>query len=449
MKFDQILNGFNDAENYKVEGSQQLESRFCVTQLAAHSVASVGCAISKLVQSLQLSAERPQVCVNSHLASHWFKQSIYPIDWELAPAWDNIAGDYQSRDGWIRLHTNLPHHRQAALSVLGCSGHPVTVAQAIISESAEQLELAIVAAGGVAAQMRPLSSWLTHPHGRTLAQETLVQTNNSRRGYIRAWPATLARPLNGLKVLDLTRVLAGPVATRALAGFGAQVLRIDPFGWNEAFVVPDITLGKRCAQLDLKSPQGKEQFNRLLEQADVLIHGYRPGVLSSLGFDQASRARIAPQLIEIQLNAYGWTGPWKNRRGFDSLVQMSCGIADAGMDWKKSAKPIPLPVQALDHSTGYLAAAAAIYALDQAVNNSELHNSKVSLARTALLLTQNIQAASSTLNSQPQTSDFSANVEVTPWGKAKRLIPPLNINGVRLAWDRPACELGSENACWV
>lgn len=160
------------------------------------------------------------------------------------------------------------------------------------------------------------------------------------------------RPLAGIKVLDFTRVLAGPVATRFLAGLGADVLRIDPPEWDEPGVVPDVILGKRCARLDLHTAEDRRVFEALLARADIVVHGYRPGAMARLGYDEGERRTINPGLVDVSLCAYGWTGPWAGRRGFDSLVQMSIGIAEAGMRWQQAERPVPLPVQALDHATG-------------------------------------------------------------------------------------------------
>ena len=141
------------------------------------------------------------------------------------------------------------------------------------------------------------------------------------------------------------------------------MLRIDPPDWEEPGDVPEVTLGKRCAGLDLKTANGRAQLKALLQDADILLHGYRPGALDNLGLGRGVRASLNPTLIDVSLSAYGHSGPWAKRRGFDSLVQMSCGIADWGMHQAKSAVPSPLPVQALDHATGYLMAAAAIRGL--------------------------------------------------------------------------------------
>src|SRR5262244_1012721 len=204
------------------------------------------------------------------------------------------------------------------------------------------------------------SAWSDHPQGRAVAAEPLIHMVARDRVPARNANPPASRPLAGVRVLDLTRVLAGPVASRFLAGYGAEVLRIDPPDWNEPGVVPEVTLGKRCARLDLKTAEGRAAFEALLAQADIFLSGYRPGALDRLGYDAAARRAIAPGLIDVSLCAYGWSGPWAGRRGFDSLVLMSTGIAEAGMRWKSTDVPYPLPVQALDHTTGYLTAATAV-----------------------------------------------------------------------------------------
>ncbi len=194
------------------------------------------------------------------------------------------------------------------------------------------------------------------------------------------------RPLAGIRVLDLTRVLAGPVATRFLALLGAEVLRIDPPDWDEPAVIPEVTPGKRCAHLDLRTAEGHTALTELLRDTDVFVHGYRPGALAGLDFDPATLDGLRPGLIDVALDAYGSTGPWAHRRGFDSLVQMSTGIAAAGMDHARADQPVPLPVQALDHATGYLMAAAALTGLHRRRTDATGSRARLSLARTAALL---------------------------------------------------------------
>jgi crotonobetainyl-CoA:carnitine CoA-transferase CaiB-like acyl-CoA transferase len=253
----------------------------------------------------------------------------------------------------------------------------------------------------------------------------------------------------GLRVLDCTRVLAGPVATRFLAGFGAEVLRIDPPDWDEPAVAPEVTLGKRCARIDLKTERGRERFAAILAEADVFIHGFRPGALSGLGFDGPARRAIRPGLVDVSLDAYGWSGPWAGRRGFDSLVQMSAGIAAEGMGRFAADRPKPLPVQALDHAAGYVMAAAALVGLRQRLTSHRALEAKTSLARMAGLLTSQAADDAGASLRPPGASDFAGDREETSWGPARRLLPPLEVEGARMAWMLPASPLGSAVAKWA
>ncbi len=445
---DEIFSSLGLVRAFKTTGVGALPSRYAVSDLAVAAYGAVGVAISKLLAAQGLT-EAPKVQVDRVLASRWYGYSIHPIGWALPPLWDAIAGLYHCKDGWIRLHTNLPHHRSAALSVLNAAPTREAVAQAALSWRAEELETAIAQTGGVAAMMRSGADWAVHSQGQAVAQEPLIDWISPRNTTAKSWDATLARPLNGLKVLDLTRVLAGPIATRTLAGFGAQVLRIDPPDWEEPNVIPDVTLGKRCARLDLTQTEDRATFETLLSEADILVHGYRKGALSGLGYGLAARQALNPTLIEASLNAYGWAGPWAERRGFDSLVQMACGIADSGMRWAKAEGPRPLPVQALDHATGYLMAAAVIRALTHAVQGAGVQNARLSLARTAGLLMRFEQSDAGKLALNPDEADFNAEIETTPWGAAHRLKPALRVEGSPMRWESPAAALGSFSASWA
>jgi crotonobetainyl-CoA:carnitine CoA-transferase CaiB-like acyl-CoA transferase len=208
------------------------------------------------------------------------------------------------------------------------------------------------------------------------------------------------------------------------------VLRLDPPGWDEPNVVPDITLGKKCATLDLRDSGSRQIFERLLCQADVLVHGYRPGALEGLKIGSEWRRSIAPNAIEVCLDAYGWSGPWAGRRGFDSLVQMSSGIAHAGMTWAAATKPTPLPVQALDHATGYLMAAAVIRAILACERDEPVADARLSLARTAELLAAHLQEDAATTSLIFADKDWAEDLERTPWGDARRLKSPLQVGEI-------------------
>lgn len=428
-----------------------LPSVLPVTELASTSMAAVALAIARLrAQSSGTPVE--QVIVDRRLASMWFATSLRPIGWQLPNPWDPIAGDYKTQDGWIRLHTNAPHHRVAAESILGAHTDRAEMAKAVALWKKAELETAIVQAGGCAAEMRSIAEWSQHPQGRAIAAEPLIHID--RRSPANAPPNTPAhsvdpsRPLAGIKVLDLTRVLAGPVATRCLAAYGAQVLRIDPPSWNEPALVPEVTPGKRLARLDLRDQAALATLKALITSADVLLHGYRPGALEHLGLGSAVRQQINPALIDVSLSAYGWTGPWRDRRGFDSLVQMSSGIAHAGMQHAQADKPVPMPVQALDQATGYLMAAAAIVGITEHLQSKTVLQARVSLARTAQLLIDHQTDTRHPAFSSETGADKSESIEHTQWGDAQRIQWPIQIKGCPVHWATPARALGSDTARW-
>lgn len=433
-----------DAVRFVGEGG--LASAYPVTDMASATVAAAALAMAELAQ--HRGGKLPEVIIDRRLSSFWFGFSIRPVGWEMPAPWDPIAGDYQAQDGWIRLHTNAPPHRIATQQILGQQTDKTAMAKEVVRWKKQELETAIVEVGGCAAEMRSVTEWTAHPQGRALAQEPLAHIENFSPAPLPERGASPARPLAGVRVLDLTRVLAGPVASRFLAGFGADVLRLDPPDWDEPGVIPEVTLGKRCARLDLKSAEGRATFETLLSQADVILHGYRADALDRLGYDAAIRRKLSPGLIDVSLCAYGWSGPWALRRGFDSLVQMSCGIADAGQRWKQAAHPAPLPVQALDHGTGYLLAAAIIRGLTQRLNNTNSINARLSLARTAKLLTDTGECEMELPLATENFFDIASPIEGTDWGNAKRLKPPVIIRDVPLFWTLPARQLGTAKPDW-
>ncbi len=428
-----------------VAGRGDLPSVFPVTDLAAASVGVAGLAVAQFIALA--AGDGPTVQVDRRLASFWFGMSLRPQGWSLPPLWDAVAGDYRAADGWVRLHTNAPHHRDAALALLGVAADRTVVARAVAGWDADALETAVVERGGCAAAMRSVADWGIHPQGRAVQAEPLVHWEIGDSVAKPGWRIDPARPLRGVRVLDLTRILAGPTATRFMAGFGAEVLRIDPPGWDEPVTVPEVALGKRCARLDLRVRDERMVFDELLRKADVLVHGLRPGALEHLGLGAQRRRELNPGLVDVSLNAYGWSGPWQGRRGFDSLVQMSTGIADAGMHLSGSDRPTPLPVQAIDHATGYLMAAAAVRGLVRRMATGAGCTARLSLARTAHWLASAEQHAVDPLAPE-QADDVSEVPEPTFWGPARRVRPPLEVQGAAMHWDRPALALGSAQARW-
>lgn len=412
------------------------EDIFEITDLASSSIAAAGLALSQYTTGA--SDQNKPIIVDQHLAYLWFGSSICPQNWSLSSPWDDLAGDYQTHDGWIRLHTNAPHHRDAACKVLGNLDRQQMI-QKVTQWSAGELEQTIVDHGGAAATMMNEDEWRLHPQGGAVKKEPLVSWQIHDGGDCKPKSRlSNGRPLGGLRVLDLTRIIAGPVATRFLAAFGAQVLRIDPKGWDEGEHIIDMTPGKSCATLDFKDKDDLQTLKNLISQADVLVHGYRADALERLGLGGEELRRLNPSLINVAHNAYGWTGPWRNRRGFDSLVQMSSGIAAAGMSASGSLKPRPMTVQALDHGTGYLIAASVLRGLSNLRDKGQACSARLSLAATAELLKTTKRHRFGAVAKSERFDDVSSDVEPTDLGPILRLKSALHIAGAKAYWAKPA-----------
>lgn len=447
---NEMLGALRDAErgsdaSLREIGTGELPSYFDVTGLATAAFGAAGLEVARL--SCAAGEPPPEIQVDRRLASHWFGWSLRPQGWEMPSAWDDLAGDYEAVDGWIRLHTNVPAHRLAALSVLAGARDRGAVEAEVSKWVAEDLESAVVGAGGCAAAMRSLEQWRAHPQGVAVAQTPLVVWSPPHSCAADRTVVDAARPLAEIRVLDLTRILAGPVGSRFLAAYGAEILRIDPPDWDEPGVIPEVTLGKRCAGLDLRDRADRSTFEDLLTSADVLLHGYRADALAGLGYDDETLRALNPALIDVSLNAYGWAGEWKNRRGFDSLVQMSCGIAEHGMTQSGVGRPRPLPVQALDHATGYLLAAAVVSGLARR-NQGEVRSARLSLARVAHLLGATKGSSHGPDFAPASEDELDPRIENSDWGPAKRVRWPLKIRGVEARWDHPASQLRSVPPAW-
>lgn len=425
-----------------------LPAVFDVTGLATGAVVVATVAAEQFLAARRQSGPRAVTVDSRESCAAFASERLFtPIGWTRPPLWDPIAGNYRTGDAWIRLHTNYASHRAAVERVLGAHDRE-TVQAAVAGLPAEELETAIVEAGGCAAVMRNRGQWLASAPGMATA-DTPPLTVVERRSTGAGPPDTVGEmPFHGVRVLDLTRVIAGPVCTKFLAGYGADVLRIDPPGFEEVpSLLPETTLGKRTAALDLAAPTDRAIFEELLAGADVLVSGLRPDALKRLGYDDGSLIAMNPGLIIASLDAYGWDGPWRNRRGFDSLVQMSCGIADAGATARGQAEPTPLPVQALDHATGWLLAAAVARALTRRLSHSVTARIQGSLIGTANLLYSLTPPTDHLSVAAP--NDFTLVETSTDWGPARRVPLPGRIDGVAAHWSQQAGPLGRHPAAWA
>lgn len=283
------------------------------------------------------------------------------------------------------MHANFPHHRDGVLRILGCLHDPAAVRSALQKWDAEAFEATASEAGLVVAALRSFDEWDRHAQGQALhgmPPLTIERIGEAPPQPLAALPATGARPLCGVRVLDFTRIIAGPVAGRTLAAHGADVLHVSAAHLPSiAPLVIDTGRGKRACQLDLRDPDDKRALHKLLHGADVLIQGYRPQGLAELGAGPEAVARARPGIVYVTLSAYGHVGPWAGKRGFDSLVQTASGFNHAEAFAAHSDEPLRLPAQVLDHAAGYLLALGAMAGLHRRAAEGGSWHVRVSLAQ--------------------------------------------------------------------
>lgn len=363
-----------------------LPSSFAVGTAAQASLGAAALAAATLWQ--QRSGRWQDVAIDMRHALAEFRSERY-LRVEGGPAaemWNKIAGAYRCGDGrWVRLHTNFPHHRDGVLRILGCAHERAAVEAALQRWEAEAFEAAASEAGLVVAAMRSFEEWDQHPQGqalRGLSPFTLERIGEALPEPLPTLPAAGARPLSGVRALDFTRIIAGPVAGRTLAAHGADVLLVTSAHLPaiEPLVI-DTGRGKRACQLDLRDADDKRALHKLLHGTDVLVQGYRPHGLAELGVGPEAAARARPGIVYVTLSAYGHVGPWAGKRGFDSLVQTATGFNHAEAQAAGSDEPRPLPAQVLDHAAGYLMALGAMAALHRRAVEGGSWHVRVSLAQ--------------------------------------------------------------------
>jgi crotonobetainyl-CoA:carnitine CoA-transferase CaiB-like acyl-CoA transferase len=370
-------------ETVELTGSEPvLPSSFAVGTAAQASIAAAGLAAAELWRLR--TGRRQRLTVNMRHAAAEFRSERYlRVDGKSLPEpWDKIAGAYRCGDGgWVRLHTNFPHHRDGMLKLLRCEHDRAAVERALAGWEAAALETAAAEAGLVATAMRTFAQWDAHPQGRAVA--ALPVLTIERIGDAPPLPLPRAdRPLGGIRVLDLTRVIAGPVCGRTLAAHGAEVLLVTAAHLPSiAPLVIDTGRGKLSTSLDLRGPAGRERLGALLDEADIFVQGYRPGAIATLEFGPEQAAQRRPGIVYVSLSAYGHEGPWAGRRGFDSLVQTASGFNAAEAEAAGVAEPKVLPCQALDHAAGYLMAFGAMTALARRATEGGSWHLRVSLAQ--------------------------------------------------------------------
>jgi crotonobetainyl-CoA:carnitine CoA-transferase CaiB-like acyl-CoA transferase len=429
----------------------QLPSSFRVAAAAQTSIAAAGLAAAHIWKLR--SGQTQDVAVDMrHAVVECRSERYLRVDGKPPPpAWDAIAGVYKTRDQrFVRLHTNFRHHRDAVCKVLACKPERDEVQAALMQWDGEAFETAAYADGGVVAMMRSHEEWSASPHAQALAELPVIGIEKIGEAAPKSWPAG-DRPLAGVRVLDLSRVIAGPVAGRTLAVHGADVLLISG---PDLPVIPWLTIdtgrGKLTGFVELKSEQGRGVLRDLLASADIFSQGYRPRAIAALGFSPQDAARINPGIVYVSLSAYGHAGPWAERRGFDSLVQTSTGFNHAEGQAAGVDGPKELPAQMLDHATGYLMAFGAAMAKARQSREGGSWHVRVSLAQTGRWLWNLGRVADGFKTEDLKGETVKPFIEEIPsgFGPLRSVTHSAALSKTRAFWARPAMPLGSHPPQW-
>jgi crotonobetainyl-CoA:carnitine CoA-transferase CaiB-like acyl-CoA transferase len=433
----------------------QLPSSFRVAAAAQVSIAAAGLAAAEI---WRLRSGQPQdVAVEMrHAVVECRSERYLRVDGNPpGPAWNAIAGVYRTRDSrFVRLHTNFQHHREAVCKVLNCKPEREAVQAALMQWDADPFETAAYAAGGVVAMMRSHDEWLALPHARALAELPLISIEKIGYAAPRPWPAG-DRPIAGVRVLDLSRVIAGPVAGRTLAAHGADVLLISS---PNLPAIPWLTIdngrGKLTSFVDLKTEQGRDTMRGLLAQADIFSQGYRPSSIAALGLSPEEAAKISPGIVYVSLSAYGHAGSfadsWSQRRGFDSLVQAATGFNHAEGKAAGVEGPKELPAQMLDHATGYMMAFGAMMAKARQSREGGSWHVRVSLAQTGRWLWNlgRVPDGFKIEDLKGETVKLFTEDVPSGFGPLRSVRHSAVLSQTPAFWARPAMPLGSHSPEW-
>lgn len=442
-------------ERVELSGEQPvLPSSFSVDVAAQSSIAAAALAAAELGRLRNGVHQRVGV---SRRDAALECIGLFSVDGRVPPAWDKVSGLYRCGESepaqYVRIHANFAHHRDGALRLLGCPPGPATereaVAAALSGWQAEAFEEAAAQAGLVVAAARRFDQWDAHPQARAIAALPLVSIERIGDAPPRTLPALAddARPLQGLRVLDLTRILAGPVCGRTLAAYGADVMLVNSPFLPNIEAIADTSRGKLSTHLDLGLPEGRDALSALLRDAHVMVQGYRPDGLAAKGFGPLQAAALRPGIVYVSLSAYGHEGPWRGRRGFDSLVQTATGFNWAEGQAAGAPQPQALPVQILDYASGFLMAFGAQAALLRQAREGGSWHVRVALARTGLWLRGLGRVSDGLAAVRPDATAFLQTCD-SGFGRLAALPHAARFSKTPAGWSRPSMPPGSHPPRW-
>ncbi|SAK80124.1 L-carnitine dehydratase/bile acid-inducible protein F [Caballeronia pedi] len=395
--------------------------------------------------------ERQRVAVDmTHAAVEC--TGAFTVDGKEPETWGRFSGLYRCADGYVRIHANFEHHQDGALRLLGLDPRTATredAGRALLAWRGAEFENAAAERGLVVTMLRTFDEWDTTPQARAIAAQPLMTLTRIGDAPPLALPAlsSQARPLDGLRVLDFTRILAGPVGGRALAAFGADVMLVNGPHLPNIPAIADTSRGKRSALLDLRTANDRDTLWQLIDDAHVFAQGYRPGGIASLGFGPEALAARRPGIVYTSLSAYGTEGPWAERRGFDSLVQTAMGFNAAEGEAAGDGKPRALPMQMLDMASGFLMAFGAAAALWRQQREGGSWHVQVSLAQTGHWLRGLGRVEGGLKSAKPDLAPYVERYE-SGFGELMAVRPSAQFGRTPAGYARDAAPPGSSAARW-
>ena len=426
-----------------------LPSSFAVGMAAQSSIAAAALAACELGHVRGQARQRVGVDM-AHAALEC--EGFFSVDGVTPDAWDPFSGLYACSDGWVRVHTNFAHHRDGALDLLGLSrttARREDAERALRNWKALDFEQAAADRGLVVSALRSFAEWDAHPHAQAIAAQPLLTLERIGVAPPLALPTLRADqlPLTGIRVLDLTRIVAGPVAGRTLAAFGADVMLVNSPHLPNIGVIAESSRGKLSCHLDLHAPEHRRAMDVLVSNADVFVQGYRPGGLEALGYGAQALAERRPGIVVVSLSAYGEQGPWSQRRGFDSLVQAATGFNLAEAEAVGAAKPQALPMQILDHASGYLMAFATAAAKARQLQEGGSWHVRVSLAQTGHWLRSLGRVATGFAVSESDRQPY-LDTYASGFGSLVAVRPTPQLSRTPARWSRPSVPPGTHAPVW-
>lgn len=377
----------------------------------------------------------------------------FTLDGKDTPKFAELSGLYQCNDGWLRIHANFEHHRDAALKVLGLPvGSDVKrsdLEQKARNWSRQTLEDAILDNNGACAVVRTFTEWDALPQAKAIVKLPLVEITKIAD----AEPKSLNTlqnaqlPLSDVRVLDLTRILAGPVCGRTLAAYGADVMLVNSPELPNIDSIIETSRGKRSTHLNLQTTADNEKLHQLISGCHAFVQGYRPGSLAALGLTPEALAKKYPGIVYTSLSAYGRTGPWSSRRGYDSLLQSASGLNMAEAEAAGTDKPTALPMQVLDYASGFLMAFGTQVALHRQLTEGGSWHVQVSLARTGHWIRSLGQNTEMLKCDQPDPQKYLQDYDST-YGELKALPHPPRFSNTVVGWNKPSSPPGTDLPVW-